>query len=71
MDTSSIAGFLPLILLLVSLFSVDQATAAQQKRRKEMLSKLQKGDRVVTIGGIFGMIKSSKKIRWCCVLRIM
>ncbi len=29
----------------------------QQKKRKEMLSSLQKGDRVVSIGGIFGMIK--------------
>jgi len=32
----------------------------QQKRRKEMLSSLQKGDRVVSIGGIYGMIKEIK-----------
>ena len=69
MDTSSIAGFLPLILLFgVFYFLLIRPQQAQQKRRKEMLSKLQKGDRVVTIGGIFGMIKSSKKIRGaaCC-----
>ena len=29
----------------------------QQKKRQEMLSNLKKGDRVITIGGIHGVIK--------------
>lgn len=40
----------------------------QQKQRKEMLSNLKKGDTVITIGGIQGVIKSFKEDK--LVLRI-
>ena len=33
----------------------------QQKKRREMLDALQKGDRVITIGGIHGVIKDIKE----------
>jgi preprotein translocase subunit YajC len=56
-----IAGFLPLILLFVIFyFLLIRPQQGQQKKRKEMLASLQKGDRVLTIGGIFGMIKEIK-----------
>lgn len=33
----------------------------QQKKRREMLGQLRKGDRVVTIGGIHGLIKEIRE----------
>ena len=53
-----IGAFLPLILLFVVFyFLLIRPQQKQQKQRKEMLSNLKKGDRVVTIGGIHGIIK--------------
>ncbi len=50
--------FLPIILLFaIFYFLLIRPQQQQQKKRKEMLTQLQKGDRVVTIGGIFGIIK--------------
>lgn len=58
MSTEALVGFLPIILLFVIFyFMLIRPQQQQQKKRKEMLSSLQKGDRVVSIGGIFGMIK--------------
>lgn len=52
------AGLLPIILLFVVFyFLLIRPQQKQQKQRQEMLSQLQKGDRVVTIGGIHGVIK--------------
>ncbi len=51
-------AFIPLILLFVVFyFLLIRPQQKQQKQRKEMLSSLKKGDRVVTIGGIHGVIK--------------
>ncbi len=53
-----LGAFLPLILLFVVFyFLLIRPQQKQQKNRKEMLSKIKKGDRVVTIGGIHGIIK--------------
>lgn len=58
MTTEALAGFLPIILLFVIFyFLLIRPQQQQQKKRREMLSSLQKGDRVVSIGGIYGMIK--------------
>ena len=58
MSTEALVSFLPIILLFVIFyFMLIRPQQQQQKKRKEMLSSLQKGDRVVSIGGIFGMIK--------------
>jgi preprotein translocase subunit YajC len=57
-STEALVSFLPIILLFVIFyFMLIRPQQQQQKKRKEMLSSLQKGDRVVSIGGIFGMIK--------------
>jgi len=54
----SLGPFVPLILLFVVFyFLLIRPQQKQQKARKEMLSALKKGDRVVTIGGIHGVIK--------------
>ncbi len=53
-----IGAFLPLILLFVVFyFLLIRPQQKQQKQRKEMISNLKKGDRVVTIGGLHGIIK--------------
>lgn len=62
MQIESLAGFLPIILLFVIFyFLLIRPQQTQQKKRKEMLGSLQKGDRVVSIGGIYGMIKEIKE----------
>ncbi len=61
-DSSTLVSFLPIILLFVIFyFLLIRPQQNQQKKRKEMLSALQRGDRVVTIGGIHGMIKEIKE----------
>ncbi len=58
MNIESLGPFVPLILLFVVFyFLLIRPQQKQQKARKEMLSSLKKGDRVVTIGGIYGIIK--------------
>lgn len=58
MEIGTIAGFLPIILLFVIFyFMLIRPQQTQQKKRKEMLSNLRKGDRVVSIGGIYGMLR--------------
>ncbi len=58
MDFEAIGPFVPLILLFVVFyFLLIRPQQKQQKKRKEMLESLQKGNRVVTIGGLHGVIK--------------
>jgi len=57
-----LAGLLPIILLFVVFyFILIRPQQKQQKKRQEMLSKLEKGDRVVSIGGIHGVIKEIRE----------
>ncbi len=57
-----LGAFLPIILLFVVFYFVlIRPQQKQQKKRQEMLNSLQKGDRVVTIGGIHGVIKEIKE----------
>ncbi|NMA92890.1 MAG: preprotein translocase subunit YajC [Firmicutes bacterium] len=50
--------FLPIIILFVLFyFLFIRPQQKHQKKRQELLASLRKGDRVVTIGGIYGMIK--------------
>lgn len=58
MNLESLGPFVPLILLFVVFyFLLIRPQQKQQKARKEMLAALKKGDRIVTIGGIHGVIK--------------
>lgn len=58
MDFEGLSMFLPFILLLVLFyFLLIRPQQKQQKVRQEMLGALKKGDRIVTIGGIHGVIK--------------
>jgi len=42
-------------------FMMIRPQQKQQKKRREMLNSLSKGDKVITIGGIEGVIKSIKE----------
>lgn len=54
----TIQMILPFVLLLVLFyFLLIRPQQKQQKQRQEMLGALKKGDRVVTIGGIHGVVK--------------
>lgn len=61
MSLESLAGFLPIIVMFVIFyFLLIRPQQIQQKKRREMLASLKKGDRVISIGGIYGMIKEIK-----------
>jgi preprotein translocase subunit YajC len=57
-NLETLGPFVPLILLFVIFyFLLIRPQQQQQKKRQAMLKSLNKGDRVVTIGGIHGVIK--------------
>jgi preprotein translocase subunit YajC len=50
-------SFLPLLLIIVIMyFLLLRPQAKRQKEHKAMMDSLQKGDRVVTVGGVVGTI---------------
>jgi len=59
---SAIFSFLPLIAIVaIFYFLILRPQNRKQKETQKMLSALKKGDRVVTIGGIHGIIQSVKE----------
>lgn len=57
LTNQQIAQLLPLAVLFVLMYFVMiRPQQAQQRRYKEMLGRLKKGDRVLTRGGIYGVI---------------
>ena len=57
------ASMLPTILLMVGIFAfmyfvLIRPQKKEEKKRKEMLSALKRGDKVVTIGGLHGTIET-------------
>ena len=57
-NLGALGPFIPIILLFVIFyFMLIRPQQKQQKKRQEMLSNLKKGDRVIAIGGIYGVIK--------------
>lgn len=66
-----LGAFLPLILILLVMYLL--LIRPQQKRQKEhqrMLESLEKGDRVVTSGGIHGEIVGFKEREGTVVLKV-
>ena len=58
---SSFLSFLPFVLMiLVIYFLMLRPQMKQQKERKKMLKNLQKGDKVITSGGIHGTVVGFK-----------
>ena len=57
-----IMSFLPLIAIIaIFYFLILRPQSKKQKETQKMLGALKKGDRVVTIGGIHGVIQSVKE----------
>lgn len=58
---SGIEQFLPLIIIFaIFYFILIRPQQQRQKKHKEMLGSLKVGDKVITIGGIYGIIRDIK-----------
>lgn len=63
--------FLPMIFIFVIFyFLLIAPMRKKQKKAQEMLSKLKKGDEVITSGGIFGRITALDEERGFVILQI-
>ncbi len=66
-----IASFFPFILIMfVIYFLMIRPQMKQQKEKKVMLKNLKKGDKVVTVGGVRGVIAGFKEKNTVVVLTI-
>lgn len=69
--SSSMLSFLPLILIVVVMyFLMIRPQAKKQKEHRAMLEKLEKGDRVLTSGGIIGTIAGIKENEGLLIVKI-
>lgn len=63
-EASPLGSFLPIIIMLVLMVGMFLVMSIPQRKRekkvKEMLASLKPGDRVRTIGGIYGTVTSVK-----------
>jgi preprotein translocase subunit YajC len=66
------SAFLPLIVIMVIFFylAVLRPQRREQSRRQELLAGVKKNDRVVTIGGIYGVVVSVQRDADEIVLKI-
>ncbi len=65
------AMFLPLILIfLIMWLLIFRPQSRKQKQHRMMLANVQSGDRVLTIGGIYGTVKGLKKDDKVVILEI-
>jgi preprotein translocase subunit YajC len=56
---SSLISFIPIVLMIVIFyFLLIRPQQKKEKDRKNMISALKKGDRVLTAGGIYGVVDS-------------
>ncbi len=61
MNAQALQQLLPLIIIFVLFyFFLIMPQQKKQKERKNMLANLKKGDKVITIGGIYGTILDIK-----------
>jgi preprotein translocase subunit YajC len=58
-----LAQMLPLVLMIMVVFYLMLVRPQQkeQKKRQDLLNNLKKNDRVVTIGGIYGVVMNAKR----------
>ncbi|MDR1210908.1 MAG: preprotein translocase subunit YajC [Spirochaetaceae bacterium] len=63
--------FLPLVLIVVIFyFFIIRPQGKKQKETQRMLNAIKKGDKVVTIGGIHGVVQSVKEGAGTVVLKV-
>ena len=66
-----LVGFLPLILIIVIMyFLMIRPQAKKQKAHKAMITNLQKGDKILTSGGIIGTVQGIKEAEGLLVVKI-
>lgn len=64
-------GFLPLVLIIVVMYMLMiRPQAKKQKEHREMLQKLEKGDKIMTSGGILGTIAGVKETEGTLIVKI-
>ena len=64
-------GFMPLVLIIVIMyFLMIRPQAKKQKEHRAMVEQLQKGDRVLTSGGIVGTIAGIKENEGLLIVKI-
>ncbi len=58
---SSIAAFLPFILIMfIIYFLMIRPQTKRQKEKDEMRKNIKKGDKIITMGGIYGIVQGFK-----------
>ena len=66
-----IGMFMPLILIfLIMWMLIFRPQAKKQKMHQQMIAETQTGDRVLTVGGIYGTVKGFKKENQIVILEI-
>jgi preprotein translocase subunit YajC len=66
-----LASFLPFFLIIVIMyFLIIRPQVKRQKEQKSMLDALQKGDRIVTTGGIHGTVVGFKEKEGIVILKV-
>jgi preprotein translocase subunit YajC len=61
-QANPIAAFMPLILIfIIFYFLLIRPQQKKQKEAQKMLSEIQKGDKVITTGGIHGIVANIKE----------
>ena len=58
---SGLVGMVPILLMIVIFyFLLIRPQQKKEKDRKEMVASVQKGDKVLTVGGIYGVVTGFK-----------
>ena len=58
------------LMVLIFYFLLIRPSQKKEKDRKKMIEALQKGDKVITVGGIYGVIANLKPEEGIVVLKI-
>jgi preprotein translocase subunit YajC len=65
------SSFIPIILMVVIFyFLLIRPSQKKEKDRKKMLEAIQKGDKVITVGGMYGVVVSVRPEENIIVLKI-
>jgi preprotein translocase subunit YajC len=63
--------WLPIILIiLIMYFLIFRPQAKRQKEHQKMLASIQKGDRIITVGGIYGTVVGIKEKENILIVKI-
>ncbi|OQX95792.1 preprotein translocase subunit YajC [candidate division KSB1 bacterium 4572_119] len=68
---STLGMWLPIVMIFaIMYFLIFRPQAKKQKQQKMMIDSLKKGDKIVTIGGIFGQIVAIKEKEGTLLVKI-